>query len=61
MSEQNNKKPRGEERKDQNLHIRATKSEMEFLDMACYELDKSKTDVIWKALKFYYNYTKGSF
>lgn len=59
--EEKKKKKRGEERKDQDLHLRATKSQMQFLDMLSYEHDKSKTDMIWKALEFYHNFNKGSF
>lgn len=47
--------------KKENIHIRATKSQKDFLDMLCYESDKSKTDMIFKALEFYYNCNKGKF
>jgi uncharacterized protein (DUF1778 family) len=49
------------ETKRENIHIRATKSQKEFLDMLCYETDKNKTDMIFKALEFYYNFNKGKF
>ena len=55
------KKKRGEEPKNCNVHIRATKSQMDFLEMLSYESDKSKTDIIWKALEFWNNYNKTSF
>lgn len=55
------KKKRGEEPKNCNVHIRATKSQMDFLEMLSYESDKSKTDIIWKALEFWHNYNKTSF
>lgn len=56
-----NKKPRGEERKDRDLHLRATKSQMEFLEMLSYESEKTKTDLIFTALKFWHSCKKGSF
>ena len=55
------KRPRGEEKMDKNLHIRATKTQMEFLEMLSYENEKSKTEMVWKALEFYYNCNKKSF
>ena len=61
MSEKKIKKPRGAEKKDQDLHLRATKTQMDFLDMLSYENEKSKTDMIWKALEFYHNYSKRGF
>lgn len=51
---------REREKKDQNLHIRLTKSQMDFIEMMSYENDKSKTDMILKALEFYHNFKKGS-
>lgn len=50
---------REREKKDQNLHIRLTKSQMDFIEMMSYENDKSKTDMILKALEFYHNFKKG--
>lgn len=47
--------------KKENIHIRATRSQKEFLDMLCYETEKNKTDMIFKALEFYYNCNKSSF
>lgn len=61
MSDNANEKPIIKERKDQNLHIRLTKSELDFIEMLSYENDKSKTDMILKALKFYHNFNKGGF
>ena len=55
------KKKRGEEPKNHNIHIRATKSQADFLEMLSYEIDKSKTNIIWKALEFWHNYNKTSF
>jgi uncharacterized protein (DUF1778 family) len=49
------------EKKDQQLHIRITKSQRDFLDMLSYENDKSRTDMVWRALEFYHNYHKGTF
>lgn len=51
---------REREKKDQNLHIRLTKSQMDFIEMMSYENDKSKTDMILKAIEFYHNFKKGS-
>jgi hypothetical protein len=47
--------------KNENIHIRATRSQKDFLDMLCYETEKNKTDMIFKALEFYYNCNKNSF
>jgi hypothetical protein len=55
------KKKRGDERKDHNLHIRGTKSQIGFLDILSYEADKTKTEVIWEALDFWYHNKKGVF
>ena len=38
------------ERKDRDLHIRLTRSQMDFIEMVSYENDKTKTDMILKAL-----------
>ena len=57
----NKKCNKANEVKRENIHIRATKSQKDFLDMLCYEADKSKTDMIFKALEFYYNCNKGKF
>lgn len=61
MNEKRNRKPRGEEKRNHNLHIRATKSQIDFLDMLSYENEKTKTDIIWKALEFWYNCNKKGF
>ena len=49
------------DRKDQNLHIRLTKSQLDFIEMVSYENDKTKTDMIMKAMEFYHNFKKGGF
>ena len=49
------------EKKDQNLHIRLTKSQMDFIEMVSYEDDKTKTDMILKAVEVYHNLKKGGF
>lgn len=41
------------ERKDQGLYIRMTKTEKEALELARYETDDSKSDIVRKALKTY--------
>ena len=55
------KKTHEKEKKDQQLHIRITKSQKDFLDMLSYENDKSRTEMVWKALEFYHNFSKGTF
>lgn len=52
---------REKEKKDQNLHIRLTKSQLDFIEMVSYEDDKTKTDMILKAVEFYHNLKKGGF
>ena len=49
---------KSKEKKDHNLHLRGTKSQMELLDIMSYEFDKTKTDMVWKALEFYRNYNR---
>ena len=61
MSEKKLRKPRGEERKDRDLHMRLTKSQSDFIEMLSYEHEKTKTDIIMRALEFYHNCEKGSF
>ena len=61
MIKQKKRKPRGEEKMDQNLHIRGTKSQVDFLEMLSYEHGKTKTELIWKALEFYHNCYKPPF
>ena len=53
MGDVKNKRSQDKEKKDQNLHLRGTKSQMELLDIMSYEYDKTKTDMVWKALEFY--------
>ena len=55
------KKKVDEDPKNCNIHIRATKSQMDFLEMLSYESEKSKTDIIWRALEFWHNCNKASF
>ena len=61
MGEKKGRKIRGDEKMDQNLHIRGTKTQMHFLDMLSYEHNKSKTDMVWRALEFYHNCNKPPF
>ena len=49
------RKKRGEEPRDQDLHMRMTKSEMNALEMASYRIEENKSDVIRKALKMYFS------
>ena len=55
------RRKRNTEKSDQGLYIRMTKSEMEALDMASYEGDESKSDIVRKALKMYISARKGRF
>ena len=55
------KKKRDKERKDQAFYIRMTKSEMSALELASYETDDSKSDIVRKALKNYLAILKGPF
>lgn len=47
------KKKRDKERKDQAFYIRMTKSEMAALELASYETENSKSDIVRKAVKSY--------
>ena len=53
------KKRRGDERKDQDVHMRFTKSQLNMLEMLSYEEDKTRTDTVVKALTWYSNFKKG--
>lgn len=61
MEEKKYKKIKSNEVKSKNLHIRATPAQIDFLEMLCYETEKNKTDMIFKALEFYHNCNKGNF
>lgn len=52
---------RSREKKSHDLHIRGTKTQLDFLDILSYESDKTKTDLVWEALDFWYKNKKGSF
>lgn len=54
------RRPRDKERKDQEFHMRLSKSKMDLLDILSYEEEKSKAEVLTRALTFYYNYKSGS-
>jgi hypothetical protein len=60
MAKRGNKK-RGEERRDQEIHLRVTKSEFDELEVASYATEESKSDIIRKALKMYLSGIKGSY
>jgi len=49
------------ERKSHEIHLRITKTEFDELELASYENDKSKSDIIRKALKMYISGLKGSY
>ena len=59
--EEKKKRKRGDERRDQELHLRMTKSEMELLELECYYSNDSKTDVVRKALLTYIGTKKHSY
>ena len=55
------RRKRNTEKSDQGLYVRMTKSEMEALDMASYEGEESKSDIVRKALKMYISARKSRF
>lgn len=63
MAEKSNrfKKTREEEKKDHTFLWRISKTEMEDLDMLSYALDESKSEIMRKAFKMYFNANKGRF
>lgn len=38
------------------LHIRTSKEEDEMIDMMVYQFEESKSDIVRKAIKMYFNY-----
>ena len=55
------RKKRGSERRDQELHLRVTKAELQELEVASYATEESKSDIVRKALKMYLSGIKGSY
>ena len=51
-------RPKKEIKKDASLHIRLTSKAYSELDYLAYLLDKTKTDVVEDALRYYYNAKK---
>ena len=51
-------RPKKEIKKDASLHIRLTSKAYSELDYLAYLLDKTKTDVVEEALRYYYNSKK---
>ena len=49
------------ERKKYDMHLRITKTEFDELEMASYEKDMSKSDIVRKAIKMYISGLKGSY
>ena len=49
------------ERRDQDIHLRMTKTEMAEIEIASYEKDMSKSDIVRKAIKMYISGLKGSY
>ena len=49
------------ERKKYDMHLRITKTEFDELEMASYEKDMSKSDLVRKAIKMYISGLKGSY
>ena len=59
--EKNDKKTRDKERKDQGFFLRMTKSDMDALEMASYESEESKSDIMRKAFKMYLSAIRGHY
>lgn len=59
--EEKKKKKRGTEPKDRVFLLRMTKSDMEALEMASYEAEEAKSDIIRKALKMYISGIRGRY
>ena len=55
------RKKRNTEKSDRGLYIRMTRSEMQALDMASYEGEETKSDIVRKALKMYISARKSRF
>jgi hypothetical protein len=53
------KKRRDDEKRELDVHMRLTKSEMSMLDMLSYEEDKTRTGTVVKALTWYLKFKKG--
>ena len=49
------------ERRDQDMHLRMTKTEMAEIEMASYEKDMHKSDIVRNAIKMYISGLKGSY
>lgn len=49
------------ERKNKDLHLKMTNSQMNLLNEMCFENDETKTNMVLAALKFYNNFLKGKF
>lgn len=52
-------RPRGRYKKDQEIHFRLTKEELEALEMASYLTDNSKSDILRRGLQLYLSGIKG--
>lgn len=48
-----NNKEQKKETRDQDLHLRLTKSELEELELASYAIGKSKSDIMRRAVKMF--------
>lgn len=55
------RKLRSRKRKDQEIHFRLTKEELESLEMASYVTDKSKSDILRTGLQLFLSGIKGSY
>ena len=51
----------GKKRKDQEIHFRVTKEELEALEMASYVTDKSKSDILRTGLQLFLSGIKGAY
>ena len=61
MEEKKTRKGTDKNRKEREIHIRITASELEDLEMASYERDMSKSDILRRALKMYLGGLKDSY
>ena len=53
------RKPRGKDKRDQEIHFRLTKEELEALELASYLTDNSKSDILRRGLQLYLSGIKG--
>lgn len=59
--EKKRKRIREEEPKDRGFYLRMSKTDMDALEMASYESEESKSDIMRKAFKMYLSARRGRF